>query len=178
MENKFSLWLIPDYSTKQHAALRSIIDRVSRVFNTPAFDPHVTLLGGIEQTREVVLRRAKQFADKQRPFEIFLGDIGSKANPMQIFFSEVKKTEELADARVACSDIMIGTRNYQHFPHLSLAYGDLTNEQVEVLKDEIARSSFKPEQSSFVAWGVSVWNTFTLNPRDWTEEEYFKFPIK
>lgn len=176
----YSLWLIPHFSSREHDNLRSIIHKLSWVFNTPIFDPHVTLLGGIVQTREVVLARAKQFADKQSAIKIDFNGIDSRENEMQVFFAKVAEpNDDLTNAHILASEIMFGSRNYDYFPHLSLAYGNLTKDQVKVLKDEMFHNTtFRPENNDFIAWGVSVWNTPTRDVRTWSEEQHFKFPIR
>ena len=179
MHSTFSLWLIPDFSSRQHANLRATIKRLSHTFKTVEFDPHVTLLGGIEQTREVVLARAKRFADAQSPLDIRFGAIRSKQkNPMQIFFADVELSEELKDAHIAVSELMFGPRKFNYTPHLSLVYGDLNDEHVAVLLDEVVHTTFVPENNNFISWGVSVWHTPTLDVKDWSEEQHFKFRIK
>lgn len=175
IRSSFSLWLIPEFASRQHANLRSIIHRLSRNFNTPIFDPHVTLLSDIENSREVVLARTKQFADMQSPFEIKLGALDSQQSPMQIFFASVEESDDLSNARRTAFDIMFGPRTYEYFAHVSLAYGNLTKEQVAVLHDEVHHSTFRPEKNDFIAWGVSVWNTPSQEVKSWSEEQYFKF---
>jgi hypothetical protein len=39
-------------SGEAYAQLKSIIDRLSSKYSTPAFEPHVTVIGGLKETPE------------------------------------------------------------------------------------------------------------------------------
>jgi hypothetical protein len=60
---KVSAWLIP--SGKSFGILQTEIDRLSTVHNTPRFEPHVTLFGGVEITESsipgVILKLQERF---------------------------------------------------------------------------------------------------------------------
>ena len=178
MEDAFSLWLMPDSKNDLNRKLKDLIDVISQVYKTQTFDPHVTLLGGITNSRERVLNRTRQFASSMKPFLITLGNLDSNENPMQIFFAKVELSNALLSAHIGASEALLGLHGRKYKPHLSLAYGDLTKEQTNVLVDEVEKAtalSFGLDGMEFLTWGVSVMNTPTLNPRDWTEEMYFPF---
>jgi len=117
----FALWLIPDEPVFSFLARE--ISRLSRLYSTPRFDPHITLLGGILLPEEETQAKASLLADRIKPFKIELGEIGYLDEYFRCLFVEVVPNNPLLKAyEAACT--VFGRQNEPPFmPHISLMYG-------------------------------------------------------
>ena len=153
----YSLWLVPESGTETHQLLDKFVRNVATQYQTPIFDPHVTLLGGVEGKEQDMREKTLTLAEQLAPYEIQLGEIGSSATYFQILFSRVQETSAMMNAHAAAQKVFAVDKGY-YVPHLSLAYGDLSNEQVATLRQIIAQSN-KFTGMHFRAQGVELWRT-------------------
>jgi 2'-5' RNA ligase len=117
-----SLWLVPPEDLRSRLA--SLIADLARRFRTPAFEPHVTLLGGIEAPEGSLLSRARSLAGQLRPFELRLADVGAGVEFFHCVFVAVVDTPELLQAHdLAGAALDVVEEPFR--PHLSLVYGRL-----------------------------------------------------
>ncbi len=119
-----SLWLVPARHGPARATLRQTIERLAGRFGTPVFDPHVTLLGGLEGAFEALSTAAHRLATVIPPCEIALGEIVSRRSYHQRLVAVVAPTPELEGAHSRAVASFSGEAS-AYWPHLSLAYGDL-----------------------------------------------------
>jgi 2'-5' RNA ligase len=114
-----SLWLEPVGPSL--ARFQSLIRRLSRELGTPAFEPHLTLLGGLTQPESQVLRRTVALSERLAPVEVRLTRAGVGSQYFHFLFFEAAPTRGLLDAyAMACEALEVEQEDYA--PHLSLAY--------------------------------------------------------
>ena len=155
----YSLWLVPDRSSSIYQGLTSVIAEIADRYSAPIFHPHVTLLGGLIGLSQVV-GGTRKLADMIMPLEIQLGDIRSHGTYFQLLFSKVERTEAVMCA-YAKAQAIFGAGEGEYFPHLSLAYGDIPEADLDILLDLIPR---QPGFSSsvgrkFVVSEIELWRT-------------------
>jgi len=140
----YCLWLIPDAETEP--GLQALIrDLAGLEAGAPTFQPHITLLSpknrlcdsasGIQEA----LERAVAATPRARgPMQLTLEKPEPGTFYYQCVLAPVVPTEELLALREyterACED-----QPPMYFPHLSLLYGDLTDERKRELCDEAAK---------------------------------------
>ena len=95
----FSLWLMP--SGDLYEALAHTILRLSRVYQTPAFEPHVTLLGELTEPETEVLSKTQHLASLIRPCEIRLSRADYLSDYFRCLFLRVEETEPVMAELVA-----------------------------------------------------------------------------
>lgn len=103
----------------------------------PQVQPHVTLLSGMETTRESAETKLKRLALRMKPFTIRLGRIDWRDDYFRSLFATVEPSEELAKAQRDAYDVFEMKPAPRFEPHLSLLYGDID----ETLKRELAAES-------------------------------------
>jgi hypothetical protein len=119
-----SLWLVPDRRGPEFAKLRRLIEDLAERFGTPIFDPHVTLVGGVEGTFESISVAAERLLLSLPSCELALREVVSRSSYFQRLVAPVELTPELTWARLrALAAFAVEEPDY--WPHLSLAYGDL-----------------------------------------------------
>ena len=118
----YSLWLLPP--PRQSAAWRALIRRLAAAFDAPAFEPHVTLLGGIAGPPSQVLAAAREWAAAAPPPSAHPRTLACLDEYYRCVFVELDKTPALLAARRRAEDVFHHERG-DYSPHLSLLYGRL-----------------------------------------------------
>lgn len=178
LPEKYSLWLTPYPGSKAEDSLMRKMDEIRKKYKTPFFRPHVTLLGGIVDSKESVLVKTCELAMSCWPFDINLGEICSNGNgnPFQVLFYKVKKPEHLGRLNTLVQKDF-GVKQSGYSPHLSLAYGDISKEDVSVLQQTLARDS-SIVGTSFRVHGIELWKTPRILPEAvqyWERIAHFDF---
>src|SRR3989338_9015983 len=129
----YSLWLVPDTNSEAYRALARCIADISKKYQTPDFVPHATLLGSVGNTEKDMRANTQELAGELAPYEIRLDEIGSNRTYFQILFSKIEQTEAVMRANTIAQKVFVIDQG-TYLPHLSLAYGDLSPEQIALLK--------------------------------------------
>lgn len=156
----YSIWLIPD--GKARDILNSIINKFSKKYNSPYFQPHVTLIGEIEESENLIIEKACLLAQELYEFEIKLESYGQTEDYFRSLFLEAHKGRFILEANNKAREIFKVADKQQFLPHLSLIYGNLSNEAKEGMISEI-------KDSLPISFNVNKLHiTSTLGePKDW-----------
>lgn len=151
--SKYSLWLEPTGDIAYR--LQERIKELSRKHNTPVFEPHVTLLGGLTYGETELVQLTDTLGSSLKPFEILLtkGDCGSSF--YQSIFIRVKESKELKYARNLACRLFDVNEAEEYTPHLSLLYGDMPMNE----KERILNLMGRDYHVSFKAKGVRLVRT-------------------
>lgn len=134
---RYSLWLLLTREAQER--FQALIARLSAWFGTPAFVPHVTLLGGLTGTEEDLRRRTRALAGAIGPFEVRLLEIAWLDEYYRCLFVEVALSRALLEAHETAGKVFDRRLETGFYPHLSLVYGDLKENEKEIVADEIGR---------------------------------------
>ena len=118
----YSLWLMPSGDVRDQ--LSAIIRSLSKAHNTLVFEPHVTLLGGLQEKESGIIARTKKLAEVLQPLTIRLNRIEYGAEYFRCLYYIVEKTTEVLNAYARVCDIFRVSQG-QFVPHMSLMYGDI-----------------------------------------------------
>jgi|GEM_PF-3170880 len=139
-----------------------VINALATVYNTPFALPHITLAKGPSLILPVseVIAKTHQLASTLLPCTVSFGEVGSGKAPFQVFYQKVVPTPGFERAQQAFTD-EFGAPPGAGDPHMSLAYGDLSAEQVDVLRHELR--VFFPNDSlrgaTVTVDAVEIWDT-------------------
>jgi hypothetical protein len=138
--------------------------------DAPVFDPHVTLLGGINRSKDDVLEITRNLASQMRSFPIALDRVASGNIFHQCIYILCSCTPELVAAGAAARSVFaMDTPPYM--PHLSLVYSEVgeaaraaiaSEEQGRLFGDAEGRSATSKEiltEREFLADCIAVWYT-------------------
>ena len=168
MENRYSLWIIPFLEVKQ--ILQQTISDLSVKYQTPNFEPHMTLIGDVPGDEKTIIEKAEILVSKIKPFPLTLGEISFSTTYFQSVFVRVKSTAELMNANLKAKEIYHVDNNV-FMPHISLIYGDHSMEEAE----KIASALTITNNLSFKAEKIVVIPS-TQNPDDW--QHLVELPFK
>ena len=164
----YHLWLKPSGEVRDRLA--ALIQQLAGQLGTPAFEPHVTLLGSLVGTEPDHLRRADQLARQLRVFKVAPTEPGYLAEHFRCLFMLITQTPAIMGANAVARRIFGGPPD-NYMPHLSLVYGSLPQarkkEIIEVLPNDV-RTSFEVRAVRLVKAGSD-------DPRDWQEIQVFPF---
>lgn len=158
LAERYSLWLKPEGEIV--SKLRALITKLADEYGGPKFEPHVTLLGDINLSKDRAFAKAFQVSTKFKPFTIELNDLGYTENYFRCVFVKAKKTEFLKDISM---------------PHMSLVYGNLDEKLKKKIIKQLGSLNFKLKIKSIFLTNSS--STNNPDPNNWKVLAEFPFEI-
>lgn len=129
---KHALWLRPFGDAAFE--LKQRIKDLSEHFNTPVFEPHITLLSGLRRGETGLIQLTDTLAGSLSPFTVELSEIGYRDHYYQSLFIHVKKTPAFINAQDTAEKLFGCETDETYMPHVSLMYGNIdVNEKNRVL---------------------------------------------
>ena len=165
--DSYALWIMPE--GEAYSLTDSYIEKLSKTFNLPGFEPHVTILAGISQA---AISKVRGFAEILAPFWIRLaGQPEYLDEYFRCLFLKAHETPELMDT-ISKAGKLFGDEGSPQFPHLSLAYGSLPVET----KHEMIRTLGNTPEIAFEARHLSLLHASVEMPiESWKVVE--RFPL-
>lgn len=146
------------------ARLAAWIERLAARFATEPFEPHVTLVGGLDGPPSAILASARRAAATLRPFVVSASGVAGRHEYFRCLFVCVLEHAALRAAHDLASRAFEREPDPSFLPHLSLVYGELPLEQKQALAHELGTDV----NVSFEARRLHLW--LTEGPvRDWRE---------
>ena len=156
----YSLWLMPPLHI--HRRLKQIILRLSRGLCSPAFEPHVTLLGRLNGTETELVSNTRLLASRLNPIVIQFEQVDYLKEYFRCLFIRVAWSSELLDAYRTAVEVFGTDPQSEFMPHLSLVYADLKEEaKIKVIRD--TGTSF---QDCFQVQNIHLYST-SGSPENW-----------
>ena len=123
MTGHYSLWLLP--SGEEERRLAKAIESLSRDPGGPRFDPHLTLLGGLDGEEEAFIDAARRLAASLRPVILHLRGIEFGDEYYRCLYIRVGESEKLTAAHREALRFFGKRKAPSFMPHVSLFYGTL-----------------------------------------------------
>lgn len=121
----YSLWLVPGTETPAHRQLRATITELAdRVEDAPVFEPHVTVIGGIDGERVALEETTRTLAARTAPLELAFEGVRWLTTRHQCVFLSVEPTLDLMEVRRWAREAIDRSTAAYH-PHLSLVYSEM-----------------------------------------------------
>ncbi|CAD5182277.1 unnamed protein product [Musa acuminata subsp. malaccensis] len=144
----YSVWALPPEDVRDR--LKSLMGALRSEFGGPKFEPHITVVGAISLGPDDALRRFRSACTALSPYPARVSAVSRGAFFYQCVFLLIDPSPEVVET----SALSCGHFGYEnatpYMPHLSLLYGDLTEEEkerarqrVEALDKEILSLSFE-----------------------------------
>jgi len=143
---EYALFLMLPSTSRICSTLKSTLSKLSRKYNTPYFEPHVTLITGVGCSEKEAIQKTAKIASTIKPYTIELENIGHLNKYYQSLFVKTRKTPEVMDANLVSRKIFGQETNSKYMPHLSVIYGNFSEET----KKEIIKKIGKPSGSFMV----------------------------
>lgn len=154
----YSIWLMPPEDSYAHRTFLRMIASVGMVSSSPAFGPHVTLLGGINGDEGVVQEKTEILARHIPQFvSINFVSIERGNEFFKCLYVKVVSSPALLSAWKEAVRIF-GLNTDRFDPHLSLGYG-LTPPERRSAEEKIETLNFRIESLSFRASSLHLYHT-------------------
>lgn len=156
-----SLWVCPTGASRD--AYQSIIQNASSSLGTFCFPPHITLVAAMMTSPEDVMERAKILAAKIAPYEFEFESVSQRNAYFQCVYCKMKRTEDVVNANKIAREVFTERKNDpEYMPHLSLVYGDFTEQQkkdtiIPSLETQIQQHA--PQTTTIPVDSIEVWST-------------------
>ncbi len=156
----YSLWLMPTGLTFDR--LQVLITQLSEEYETPAFAPHVTLIGELNINKDTAILKTTELAAKLEPLHLTMRTAECYDEYFRCVFLKAEMTPALLQANAAARAIF-GIHDQETFlPHLSLVYGDLDRRTKQKIVGELGSRA----NVAFIAEGIHLYYTGE-KPENW-----------
>ena len=164
MKGKYSLWFMPENSI--YNKFETIIKDLAKKYNTPTFNPHVTLIGSI--TDKDVFEKSGTLSKKIKPFTVKLVKASFMFDYYRCVLALAEKSFEIMNAAKLAREIFTDYNKREYIPHLSLMYGDFSEEIKQKIVKEIGdvTAEFKVKDIKLITGGNI--------PEDWAIIKKYK----
>jgi len=155
---KYSIWIVPPEPV--FSQIKKIIDKLSKKYESPLFEPHMTIVGNIDKDLSEIEKKIKILRSNDKKLELTLGPVSFSTTYFQSVLVRVNSTAKLMKLNLDIKEIL-GLENNVFMPHISLLYG---NHNMSV-REEIASSVHIPTLSFTV--NEFIITPCTDNPSEW-----------
>jgi 2'-5' RNA ligase len=125
-----SLWMVPREGSATVKAYSEIVSQTAQELNTFDFLPHITLVAAITTGEEDVLKRTRELGKQLAPYQYELDGISYRDAYFQCVYATYQRTPEVVAANELARQVFPEKQSDPpYMPHLSLIYGDLTEEE-------------------------------------------------
>ncbi len=138
----YTIWLQPSGDVAYQ--LQERINKLSKKYDTPSFEPHVTLISGLERSETEMKALLNTLAASVSPFELTLNKAGYRDTFYQSLFIYVQKDKVLNELRRRSCRLFDYSEPNSYTPHLSLLYGKLSRNEKERILNTIGREFYIP----------------------------------
>src|SRR5579864_8543296 len=123
-KNLYSLWLQPEDKVLED--MQKIIKQLAKQYSAPIFEPHITLLGDLNLSKEQALDRAFQLSSNLNVFTTQLSQLDYTDAYFKCVFIKAKESKQVVEIFEKARKVF--KVNGKYMPHLSLMYGNLEEE--------------------------------------------------
>ncbi|KAF8657616.1 hypothetical protein HU200_059763 [Digitaria exilis] len=145
-EEVYSVWALP--SDPARGRLCRLMAELRAALGGPAFEPHVTVVGAIRLRRSAAVEALRAAAGGVRPYTARV--VGDRDGFYRCGCLLLEPTPEVMEASDHCCGHFGYERPIPYVPHVSLIYGDRTEEQeaaamrkVQELDEDIRELQFE-----------------------------------
>lgn len=123
----FAVWLTPAPSDRRW--LRKVIQDYAAEYDTPAFEPHLTLYSGVSQPEENLQNIIAESLTAPSPITLEIMGLNYSENFFKTGFITFALSDRLLQLSNAIRDRLSAPKEYDLAPHVSLMYKDIPIEQ-------------------------------------------------
>ena len=127
MDN-YSIWLIPERDSRSR--FRDIILRLSKKLKSPTFYPHCTLYGRLNIPIDKIIPAADYLSKSIDQFSTVVKKLKTGKTKWKSLYLTIEKKEEMEKSYNYCKRQFLSSRKYLFDPHVSIAYGNFTPEEL------------------------------------------------
>ncbi|PKU80667.1 cyclic phosphodiesterase isoform X1 [Dendrobium catenatum] len=128
-EDSYSVWALPPSDIKDR--LKSLMSSLRSEFGGPAFDPHITVVGDLRLRRDEAIARFHSAIATLKPYTARIAGVAYGTFFYQCVYLLIHPSPEVVETSSHCCGHLGYKRSTPYMPHVSLIYGDLSDEEKE-----------------------------------------------
>lgn len=163
---QYSIWIIPPKPL--YNLLKNTIDKLAKKYKGPTFEPHMTLLGDIDESLSEIEYKVQKLAANIDKLKLSLGPVSFSTTYFQSVFVRINSTSKLMKLNMDAKKLF-GRENNVFMPHMSLLYGNH-----DMVTREKAATNLQFPQPSFTVNKFTI-TPATLDPREWEHSATISF---
>ncbi|XP_042484562.1 cyclic phosphodiesterase-like [Macadamia integrifolia] len=147
-EHDYSVFALPPEDVNQR--LKAVMKGLRSDFGGPEFEPHITVVGIIRLTKSDALQKFNSACEGLKSFTAQVDSVATGTFFYQCVFLRLHTTPEVMSTAEKINDCFGYKNSTPYMPHLSLLYGDLTDEEkkkaqekAEVFDENIGSLTFQ-----------------------------------
>lgn len=126
-KNVYSVWGLPQEDLKPR--LKKLMEALRSEFGGPEFEPHVTVVGAIRLTETEALDKFKKACHGLKGYTAKVEKVATGTFFYQCVYLLLHATPEVVGSSDHCCGHFGYMRSTSYMPHLSLLYGDLSDQE-------------------------------------------------
>ena len=131
----FAVWLIPVLEDEQY--LGEIARKLSKLYEAPKFQPHITIYGLIDAKFEIVKNAVIKSVADVEPFTVKTTGLSYSDDIWKSVFVNIESNKNLNLIHERLSDNLGMYSKYNFIPHLSLIYKKIDESEKKKIIDNI-----------------------------------------
>ncbi|RWV99103.1 hypothetical protein GW17_00038002 [Ensete ventricosum] len=163
----YSVWALPPEDVRDR--LKRLMGALRSEFGGPKFEPHITVVGAISLGPDDALRRFRSACAALSPYTARVSAVSRGTFFYQCVFLLIDPSPEARS-----------TPSQTYMPHLSLLYGDLTDEEKERARQRVEALDKEILSLSFEVSALALYKTDTEDKslESWEQVELCHLPLR
>ncbi|KDP21161.1 hypothetical protein JCGZ_21632 [Jatropha curcas] len=157
----YSVWAVPQEDVAER--IKKLMDGLRSEFGGPQFEPHVTVVGAISLTEQDALDKFRSASDGVKAYTATVDRVVTGTFFYQCVYLLLHPTPEVVEASESSSGHFGYKRSTPYMPHLSLLYGDLTDDEKKNAEEKANILDNSINGLSFQINRLALWKTDTAD---------------
>ena len=128
--SSFSIWLLLEKESRSN--YRQIVKTISKRLKAPIFEPHCTIYGHLNTDIEILKPFVTELAKNYNQFSASIKKIKSGDSYSKSLYVSIKNSGALNQLNKICKNKFSRLKKYGFDPHISIAYGIYSKEEIYV----------------------------------------------
>lgn len=126
--SSLSIWLVLEKESR--SSCRQLIHTLSKRLKGPIFEPHCTIYGHLNQDIEILKPFVAKLAKEYNQFSATVNKIKNEDSFFKSLYVSISKKSNLNKLNISCKNEFSGSRRYGFDPHISVAYGIFSKQEI------------------------------------------------
>ncbi|XP_071701241.1 cyclic phosphodiesterase [Rutidosis leptorrhynchoides] len=154
----YSVWALPPEHVTER--VKKLMAGLRSEFGGPEFEPHVTVVGATTLTEDEARDKLKKACEGLKVYDATVEKVATGNFFYQCVFLLLNKTSEVMETGAHCWS-HFGFKSSAYMPHLSILYGDLSEEEKQRAQQKAYALDESIDSLSFPITRLALYKTDT-----------------
>ncbi|GAB2299035.1 hypothetical protein Dimus_033109 [Dionaea muscipula] len=153
----YSVWALPSDDVRDR--VKTLMDGLRSEFGGPEFEPHITVVGAIYLSDEDAVQKFRSACDGLKAYTATVESVSTGTFFYQCVFLLLHPSPEVVEASSHCSSHFGYKNSSSYMPHMSLIYGDITDEEKKKAREKAVILDESINSLSFPVTRLALYKT-------------------